>query len=209
MTDQRTTVVVITHNRRDDLMHTLDRLAELPERPPVIVVDNASQDGSAEAVRRRHPHVRLLEPGRNLGAVGRNLAARLVSTPYIAFCDDDSWWDPGSLAGAADLLDAHPRLAAVTARILVHPHPEGTGRLPRRNRPRTRSSANCGTPPWPVLRGYPAPLSAPSSPLRPCCAPTPSAPPADSLRDWCWEARRNCSRPTWRRRAGGSATPTA
>lgn len=127
MTDQRTTVVVITHNRRDDLMHTLDRLAELPERPPVIVVDNASQDGSAEAVRRRHPHVRLLEPGRNLGAVGRNLAARLVSTPYIAFCDDDSWWDPGSLAGAADLLDAHRRLAAVTARILVHPHPEGTG----------------------------------------------------------------------------------
>ncbi|GAA0445386.1 glycosyltransferase [Streptomyces sp. NPDC046215] len=121
MTDPRTTVVVITHNRRDELLHTLDRLAALPERPPVTVVDNASTDGTAEAVRARHPAVTLLTPGRNLGATGRNLAARLVTTPYLAFCDDDSWWEAGALTGAADLLQAHPRLAAVTARILVHP----------------------------------------------------------------------------------------
>jgi GT2 family glycosyltransferase len=119
--DDRTTVVVITHNRRDELLHTLDRLAELPERPPVIVTDNGSTDGTADAVARRHPGVRLLRPGRNLGAVGRNLAVRQVRTPYVAFCDDDSWWEPGSLARAADLLDRHPRLAAVTARILVEP----------------------------------------------------------------------------------------
>ncbi|MCZ2528040.1 glycosyltransferase family 2 protein, partial [Streptomyces sp. HB2AG] len=61
--------------------------------------------------------------GRNLGAVGRNLAARVTTTPYLAFSDDDSWWEPGALAGAADLLDAHRQVAAVTARILVHPAP--------------------------------------------------------------------------------------
>ncbi|WP_399932515.1 glycosyltransferase family 2 protein [Streptomyces kanamyceticus] len=121
MTDPRTTVVVITHNRRPELLRTLDRLAELPEEPEVIVVDNASTDGTADAVARHHPSVRLLRPGRNLGAVGRNLAVREVRTPYVAFCDDDSWWAPGSLAGAADLLDRHPALATVTARILVEP----------------------------------------------------------------------------------------
>ncbi|MCS0638454.1 glycosyltransferase [Streptomyces sp. LP05-1] len=121
MTGARTTVVVITHNRRDELLHTLDRLAELPERPPVIVTDNASTDGTATAVTRLHPEVTLLTPGRNLGAVGRNLAVRRVTTPYVAFCDDDSWWEPGSLAGAAGLLDRHARLAAVTARIVVEP----------------------------------------------------------------------------------------
>ncbi|MFF8641155.1 glycosyltransferase family 2 protein [Streptomyces sp. NPDC015345] len=121
MTDPRTTVVVITHNRRPELLRTLDRLAELPEEPEVIVVDNASTDGTADAVDRHHPSVRLLRPGRNLGAVGRNLAVREVRTPYVAFCDDDSWWAPGSLAGAADLLDRHPALATVTARILVEP----------------------------------------------------------------------------------------
>ncbi|MET9800961.1 glycosyltransferase [Streptomyces sp. NPDC006368] len=121
MTDPRTTVVVITHNRRDELLRTLGELARLPERPPVIVTDNASTDGTAEAVRRLHPEVTLLTPGRNLGAVGRNLAVRQARTPYIAFCDDDSWWEPGSLSRAADLLDRHERLVAVTARILVEP----------------------------------------------------------------------------------------
>ncbi|MEV5439981.1 glycosyltransferase [Streptomyces sp. NPDC052682] len=121
MPDPRTTVVVITHNRRDELLRTLDRLAELPEKPPVIVTDNGSTDGTADAVARRHPQVRLLRPCRNLGAVGRNLAVREARTPYIAFCDDDSWWAPGSLSGAADLLDRHPALASVTARIVVEP----------------------------------------------------------------------------------------
>ncbi|UUU25515.1 glycosyltransferase family 2 protein [Streptomyces sp. DSM 40750] len=121
MTDRRTTVVVITHNRRPEMLRTLDHLAELPERPRVIVTDNASTDGTADAVIRHHPEVLLLRPGRNLGAVGRNLAMRHVRTPYVAFCDDDSWWAPGALSGAADLLDRHPALGAVTARIVVEP----------------------------------------------------------------------------------------
>ncbi|GCB44977.1 glycosyltransferase family 2 protein [Streptomyces sp. NL15-2K] len=121
MTDPRTTVVVITHNRCPELLRTLDRLAELPEVPPVFVTDNASTDGTAAAVARHHPEVRLLRPGRNLGAVGRNLAVRQVRTPYVAFCDDDSWWAPGALSGAADLLDRYPALGSVTARIVVEP----------------------------------------------------------------------------------------
>jgi GT2 family glycosyltransferase len=121
MSDPRVTVVVITHNRREELLRTLGELARLPERPPVIVTDNASTDGTAEAVRRLCPEVRLLTPGSNLGAVGRNLAVRHVTTPYVAFCDDDCWWEPGSLSRAGDLLDRHERLAVVTARIVVEP----------------------------------------------------------------------------------------
>lgn len=122
--DPRVTVVVITRDRKDELLRTLDLLAQLPEQPPVVVVDNASTDGTAAAVRAAHPHTTLLSPGRNTGAVGRNLAVRQVTTPYVAFCDDDSWWAPGSLRGAADRLDAHPGLAGVVARIVVEP--EGT-----------------------------------------------------------------------------------
>jgi hypothetical protein len=119
--DARTSVVVITHNRRDELLRTLDRLVQLPERPPVFVTDNASSDGTADAVARHHPGVRLLRSERNLGAVGRNLAIRHVETPYVAFCDDDSWWAPGSLGRAADLLDRCRGLAVVGARIVVEP----------------------------------------------------------------------------------------
>ncbi|WP_020659548.1 glycosyltransferase family 2 protein [Amycolatopsis benzoatilytica] len=117
----RASVVVITHNRREQLRGTLQRLAALPERPPILVADNASTDGTADLVAREFPEMRLLRLDENLGAVGRNLAVREVTTPYVAFCDDDTAWQPGALAQAADVLDAHPGLASVTGRCLVEP----------------------------------------------------------------------------------------
>jgi GT2 family glycosyltransferase len=119
--DPRVATVVITHERRDELMVALARLLDLPERPHVVVVDNGSTDGTADAVRARFPQVELTASPENLGAVGRNLGVARLSTPYVAFCDDDTWWDPGSLRTAADVLDAHPRLAVITARIVVEP----------------------------------------------------------------------------------------
>ncbi len=121
MADRRVSVVVITHARRDELLRSLSHLPELPEQPRIVVVDNASPDGTAEAVAARFPEVEVLRADRNLGASGRNLGVELVDTPYIAFCDDDTWWEPGSLSRAADLLDRHPQLAVVTARIVVEP----------------------------------------------------------------------------------------
>jgi N-acetylglucosaminyl-diphospho-decaprenol L-rhamnosyltransferase len=119
--DQRIEIVVITHDRCAELQHTLERLLELPERPRITVVDNGSRDGTADLVRSRYPGVRLLTPGWNLGAVGRNLGTALAQAPYVAFCDDDTWWDPGALGRAADILDQNPVLAVVTAHILVEP----------------------------------------------------------------------------------------
>jgi GT2 family glycosyltransferase len=117
----RVTVVLITRDRRTSLLRTLAELRELPERPPVVVVDNGSRDGTADAVRAAFPEVRVLRPGRNLGAPGRTLGVRAARTPYVAFADDDSWWASGALDRAADHLDAAPRLALLAARILVGP----------------------------------------------------------------------------------------
>ncbi|MGY1886568.1 glycosyltransferase family 2 protein [Blastococcus sp. SYSU DS0753] len=119
--DPRVAVVVITHQRRDELLLALERLVALPEQPHVVVVDNGSTDGTADAVREQFPQVELIASAENLGAVGRNLGVARLDTPYVAFCDDDTWWEPGALRTAADTLDAHPRLAVVTARILVEP----------------------------------------------------------------------------------------
>jgi GT2 family glycosyltransferase len=119
--DLRTTVVIITCDRREEVLRTLAHMTSLPDRAPVVVVDNASRDGTAEVVAARFPHVTLLRCQTNLGSLGRNLAVRGVRTRYVAFCDDDTRWEAGALTGAADLLDAHPGLASVTARILVEP----------------------------------------------------------------------------------------
>ncbi|MFF1308518.1 glycosyltransferase family 2 protein [Streptomyces sp. NPDC058307] len=119
--DSRVTVAVITRDRPVGVLRTVNALTALPERPPVIVVDNSSDDSTVEALRHHPSPVRVLRPGRNTGAVGRTLAVRHADTPYVAFSDDDSWWTRGSLRQAADLLDRHPRLGLLAARTLVGP----------------------------------------------------------------------------------------
>ena len=121
MPDHRVGVVVMSNNRRDELLRTLGYMTALPEDPPIVVVDNGSTDGTAAAVAERFPQVQLLTPGRNLGAVARNLGVAVLHRPFIAFCDDDTWWEPGALRRAADVLQAHADVAVVTGHILVEP----------------------------------------------------------------------------------------
>jgi GT2 family glycosyltransferase len=110
------TVVVASRNRRADLLASLPR-----HEAPVVLVDNASTDGTVDAVRAAHPGVTVLTQARNLGAEGRTIGVARAGTPFVAFADDDSWWAPGDLARAVDVMRAHPRLAVLNARILVGP----------------------------------------------------------------------------------------
>lgn len=112
-------VVVLTHDRPAELAHTLQRLQALPERPPVVVVDNASVPGTVARVVRGFDGVELVRCDRNLGAAGRNEGVARVRTRHVAFCDDDTWWAAGALDRAAELLDRHPRVAALSARVLI------------------------------------------------------------------------------------------
>lgn len=118
----RVSIVVLTHDRLQSLDRTLRQLAVLPGQPAIIVVDNNSSDGSAAHVKRHFPKVEVVCCATNQGAAGRNAGVRRVRTPYVAFCDDDSWWEAHALDRAMHLLDAHPRLGAVAARVLVGPH---------------------------------------------------------------------------------------
>ena len=117
--DRRVAVVVITRNRREELLRSLGHLTRLPEQPAIVLVDNASTDGTTLAVARQFPSITILQADANLGAAARTLGVRHVDTPYVALCDDDTWWDPGGLSQAADLFDAQPSLAVITARVLV------------------------------------------------------------------------------------------
>jgi GT2 family glycosyltransferase len=114
MTLPAVTVVVATRNRPASLLRTLPR-----HEAPVIVVDNGSAETALDAVRLHHPDVRFVRLAHNIGAVARNVGAQLANTRYVAFADDDSWWHPGALARAVDVLDRHPRLAVLAARTVV------------------------------------------------------------------------------------------
>jgi GT2 family glycosyltransferase len=140
------TVVVMSRNRRAELVANLGR-----HEAPVILVDNASDDGTADAVRAAHPDVRVVPLRRNVGAAARTIGVRLATTPYVAFADDDSWWAPGSLTMAAKLLTEHPTVAVLNARILVGPQ--------ERLDPACAEMAASPLPPaldvpWPRLLGF-------------------------------------------------------
>jgi GT2 family glycosyltransferase len=111
--------VIITRDRRAELLRTLAVMTALPERPEIVVVDNGSRDGTPGAVRAAHPSVHLIALQEDAGAAGRTIGVRAAHGRHVAFCDDDSWWTPGSLRRAADLLDADPRLGLLAARVLV------------------------------------------------------------------------------------------
>ncbi|MBU9365992.1 glycosyltransferase family 2 protein [Burkholderia multivorans] len=115
----RVSIVVLTYNRRDELLRTLGRLRRHYPRHPVIVVDNASADGTAAAVQQAFPDVRLLRAPANEGAAGRNRGCMAAATPYVAFCDDDTCWEAGALQRAQQLFDAWPELAVASAQVRV------------------------------------------------------------------------------------------
>ena len=117
MTDARdVAVVVASRNRRDELLTTLPR-----HQAPVVLVDNASTDGSVQAVREAQPEVTVIALERNEGAHARTRGVARAGTPFVAFADDDSWWAPGDLGRAVEIMRAHPGLAVLNARILVGP----------------------------------------------------------------------------------------
>ena len=117
----RLALVVITRDRREELLRTLNVLAGLPEPVRTVLVDNASSDGAIEAVRERFPAIEVVALSRNHGAAARNAGVARLGEPYVAFCDDDSWWTPGALEDAVALMDAHPRLAVIQGHVLVGP----------------------------------------------------------------------------------------
>ncbi|WP_116134819.1 glycosyltransferase family 2 protein [Trinickia diaoshuihuensis] len=146
----RISVVVLTHNRIQEVLRTVERLLALPERPTVIVVDNGSTDGTAQRLTLRFPQVRVIASACNLGAAGRNLGVAAATTDYVAFSDDDTHWSPGSLAHAVRVLDDAPRVAVLSGRVLVGE----TGELDPTCIEMQTSPLERGLLPGPALVGY-------------------------------------------------------
>ncbi len=117
--ERKLSIIILTYNRASELVRTLDQLLALSAKPAILVINNASTDATKQIVEQRYPQVQLINLHRNMGAAARNIGVMLATTPYVAFCDDDSWWENGSLEIAVNILDFFPQLAAVCARILL------------------------------------------------------------------------------------------
>jgi len=99
-------VLIVSWNTREYTLRAVASAMEAASRLPVeiVVVDNASGDGSADAVASAFPDVRLVRSAENLG-FGRanNAAAEIAAGEYLLLLNSDAFLDPGSL----DVLHSH------------------------------------------------------------------------------------------------------
>ena len=90
----------------------------------VVVVDNASTDGSVAFIRERFPECRVLALDSNSGfAGGNNAGAADATAPYLVFLNNDTEAEPGWLAALVRAADADPRVGLVTSHIVYLEHP--------------------------------------------------------------------------------------
>jgi GT2 family glycosyltransferase len=141
----RLSVCIVNWNTRDYLRECLAALTAYPPKGgeiEIIVVDNASADGSAEMVAAEFPAVILIAATTNLGyAEGSNLALQRAGGDALLLLNPDVVVHPESLTRAAEFAASHPELGAFGGRLV------GTDG-------KTQSSLRSFPDPGPVLWEY-------------------------------------------------------
>lgn len=116
----RFSIAVVSFNARDYLDRCLASVFREARAvsSEVIVVDNASTDGSPDLVRSRHPRATLIEPGENLG-YGRaaNLAFMGAASPVFLLLNSDLELREGFLRSLEEFLGRHPKAGVTGGRL--------------------------------------------------------------------------------------------
>jgi hypothetical protein len=117
----RLTIILVGYNSRTELDTALRSLTEPPPRVghEIVVVDNASTDGSVDGFSRRWPGVRLMTAPANLGfAAANNRAASETAGELILFMNPDTVMPEGGVDRLVSIVDARPDVAIVGPRLV-------------------------------------------------------------------------------------------
>jgi len=132
-------VVIVCTNERELLRTCLSSILNAPPQEPLelIVVDNASTDGSAEMVKEDFPSCRIITNEQRLGfARNNNIGMREAGGRYLFLINSDAWVRPGAIDTLVAFMDSHPGVGICGPRVL---NPDGTLQLSCRKFPTVRS----------------------------------------------------------------------
>ncbi len=127
------TVVITTKNRVEDLRKAIASVLAQTAKPEVLVLDDASTDGTSEAIAREFPSVRIERSEASRGyIVQRNRGAGLVQTPIVFSIDDDAVFSSPTIMEQTLREFDHPRVGAVAIPFVhVNQGPTVHQRAPR------------------------------------------------------------------------------
>jgi glycosyltransferase involved in cell wall biosynthesis len=112
-------VIVPVFNRRELVLRAIESVLaqEGASKREVIVVDDGSTDGTADAINKRFggdARVRVISSSNAGASAARNLGLRNASGEFVCFLDSDDFWLPGMLSAVEQVLAQYPRLAFVS-----------------------------------------------------------------------------------------------
>jgi GT2 family glycosyltransferase len=115
----KVSVVVPTYNLKKILLECLESIVN--QNYPnfeMIVVDNASTDGTAEAVRKKFPKVKFIKNPKNLGVTGgANAGMKKATGDYICLVDHDNILEYNMLSEMVNLAESNPKIGVVAPKI--------------------------------------------------------------------------------------------
>ena len=106
--------MIASFNQRDRLLEAIESVVR--QNTPaheIIVVDDGSTDGTAEAVRERYENVIVVSEENRGKGVARNHGAFIATGDWVCFLDHDDLWHPEKLSAIGGYLKTHPDVIAV------------------------------------------------------------------------------------------------
>jgi N-acetylglucosaminyl-diphospho-decaprenol L-rhamnosyltransferase len=113
-------IIILNWNTRDLLAKCLDSLEQHKGdlQLEIIVVDNASSDGSQAMLREKYPQVQLIANGQNVGfAKGNNQAMEVARGNYFLLWNSDAFATPGAIQALLHLAEKEPKAAIIGAQL--------------------------------------------------------------------------------------------
>ncbi len=107
-------VIILTWNRKDDLLETITELKESTYAPiEVIVVDNGSNDGTQEVINEKFPQVNFIRLEKNVGIAGYNMGMKKARGEYVVLLDSDSFPDSKAIERMVAVFESDSQIGAV------------------------------------------------------------------------------------------------
>ena len=112
------TVNILSFNRKDELQNTLTKVFEQDYKYiEVVVVDNASTDGSADMVVKEFSEVKLIKLKKNIGIAGWNEGFKVAKGEYVLVLDDDAYPDKKSILISVEEMKKKPLTGAIAFNV--------------------------------------------------------------------------------------------